>query len=1004
MTDPPPDNPPSTPDPGDPPTGTLPDEPLPDPPADNPPIGDPLILATAPHMTATYGEQIAVPVQVSETTAANIVSAEVFLAYDGNLLTALSVDAINTLLVGDWSVERNIVDGNGTPMDTVKIAMATDNDALTGSGVLIYVDFTVADLRAPASSPLTLTHVLFNDGTPNEAVLDGSVTLIGVDGTIVNDPAEIIPRENIFITVTDADENRDADNPDHFDLRVATGAQTETLTLTETGDATGIFEGTLATVFSLGATSGDHRVQAKAGDTIETCYDDWLDATGITVERCASTTVLGGTDGTIRTTIVSQPGDTVRVRVTDADLNTDPGLQETADVTAVNNQTGETGTISLTEDGNDSDIFFGLLFTTPGANAGPSGDATFNTKKGDILDLTYVDVVTELGGTEDLVDDDDVVDPFGDADANGSVQAFDAAKVLYHCLVPYLTGLDSLSANLDLRAFNPPNNPPGAPLPVGQITPFDASLILQKRVGLIDRFPVQEDEADNHPQPQTDQSTPKPVPDERTFALRVHDGYLSVWVDERAGIVSGDLLIDGVSGPVTLADDLSDFLSASQSTHNGVRIVFAGASPADGPGELLRVYRVGSDVAQLTRISINDGSITARVDATVQTASLPARFALHPNVPNPFNPQTTLRFDLTEDSHVLLEIFDVLGQRVRVLVDGREGVGTHQVIWDGQNDAGVPVGSGVYFGRLQTRGHMAIRRMLRNITVDGNLSDWPADLRWYPISVTGAGMKPGNPEDFTGRFRVGYNFDENALYVAVEARDESTVINPRRGPDWYTQDGCEVFVDLQHGEPASPFAKYAIYGDYRRANLSWQGESVLDARKEVRLAVERRAGVHQYEWRIDIGSLSAGETQLRAGLGTQKGLWWTLGIPDGLSSSKVVTMLQDRRGFLWFGVENGGLWRYDGEEFLVYTTAEGLAHDWVVSLFEDRRGNLWFGTHGGGVCRYDAGTPVCDSPTSPPGKACPGTKSSLSTRTGTETCGSGPIKGWGATTAGASRP
>jgi hypothetical protein len=105
------------------------------------------------------------------------VSAEVFISYDGDLLAALSASTSNTLLTGNWSVETNIVEGAGTNIDTIKMAMATNNDVLVGAGTLINIDFLVADVRTPASSPLTLEHVLFNDGTPGNTTLSGCAAI-----------------------------------------------------------------------------------------------------------------------------------------------------------------------------------------------------------------------------------------------------------------------------------------------------------------------------------------------------------------------------------------------------------------------------------------------------------------------------------------------------------------------------------------------------------------------------------------------------------------------------------------------------------------------------------------------------------------------------------------------------------------------------------------------------------------------------------------------------------
>ncbi len=93
-------------------------------------------------------------------------------------------------------------------------------------------------------------------------------------------------------------------------------------------------------------------------------------------------------------------------------------------------------------------------------------------------------------------------------------------------------------------------------------------------------------------------------------------------------------------------------------------------------------------------------------------SALPQVFALMPNYPNPFNPQTQLRFALPAAAAVQLEIYDVLGQRVRVLLATRLAAGLHAVEWDGRNDAHGDVASGTYFVRLRSEGRSAMRKML----------------------------------------------------------------------------------------------------------------------------------------------------------------------------------------------------------------------------------------------------------------------------------------------------
>ena len=90
-------------------------------------------------------------------------------------------------------------------------------------------------------------------------------------------------------------------------------------------------------------------------------------------------------------------------------------------------------------------------------------------------------------------------------------------------------------------------------------------------------------------------------------------------------------------------------------------------------------------------------------------------------------------------------------------------------------------------------------------------------------------------------------------------------------------------------------------------------------------------------------------TKVTAGQG--RGHWRTYGVTDGLPDLGVRSILQDREGDLWFGME-GGISRYDGQSFKIFTAQDGLAHNKVRSIFQDREGDLWFGTEGG-ISRYD---------------------------------------------------
>ena len=94
------------------------------------------------------------------------------------------------------------------------------------------------------------------------------------------------------------------------------------------------------------------------------------------------------------------------------------------------------------------------------------------------------------------------------------------------------------------------------------------------------------------------------------------------------------------------------------------------------------------------------------------STALPGAIALEQNYPNPFNVQTMIPYQLQTASRVRLEIFDVLGQRVRTLVSGQRSAGAHRVRWDGRDREGKQVSSGVYLYTLQVASYQKLRKML----------------------------------------------------------------------------------------------------------------------------------------------------------------------------------------------------------------------------------------------------------------------------------------------------
>jgi len=84
-----------------------------------------------------------------------------------------------------------------------------------------------------------------------------------------------------------------------------------------------------------------------------------------------------------------------------------------------------------------------------------------------------------------------------------------------------------------------------------------------------------------------------------------------------------------------------------------------------------------------------------------ENTNVPKAFELHHNYPNPFNPQTTIEYDLPKESRVTVEILNLVGQRIRLLVNSQnQGPGFMQVVWNGCDDQGKLIGSGIYLYRV----------------------------------------------------------------------------------------------------------------------------------------------------------------------------------------------------------------------------------------------------------------------------------------------------------------
>ena len=141
-----------------------------------------------------------------------------------------------------------------------------------------------------------------------------------------------------------------------------------------------------------------------------------------------------------------------------------------------------------------------------------------------------------------------------------------------------------------------------------------------------------------------------------------------------------------------------------------------------GGGDIVRfVFRVLYEFEDNARFEIANGLVfdpsqlqnPAVVAGVLELQSTPREFALHQNFPNPFNPDTTIKYDLAESADVTLQIYNVLGQVVRTLVASEaQNAGRYQIRWNGMDERGVPVSSGIYFYQISADGKFSDVRKL----------------------------------------------------------------------------------------------------------------------------------------------------------------------------------------------------------------------------------------------------------------------------------------------------
>ena len=149
-------------------------------------------------------------------------------------------------------------------------------------------------------------------------------------------------------------------------------------------------------------------------------------------------------------------------------------------------------------------------------------------------------------------------------------------------------------------------------------------------------------------------------------------------------------------------------------------------------------------------------------------------------------------------------------------------------------------------------GERAIALPLSDIIIDGNITDWPSDINKYPVNRNNS----EDEEDFRAYFRIGYNLQEQSLYILMEVQDDEHVLSTKFNSKPMEQDAHWLFLDLKHERKGSGIDFYALSENSMRILFnedSWDYDTREHNINGVTHAVQRKGNMTFYEWKIFLG-------------------------------------------------------------------------------------------------------------------------------------------------------
>lgn len=647
------------------------------------------------------GQVVDININTSNLTGLNVRSLQFDLTYNPNVISVTDVlEAGNLVGVAGWGDASFHITQNNVNSSTLNISTA-GSTALTGSGALLRVRFLVNPaLLNGSSSAMTLSNLIFNEGTPNDTTANANFT-VGVTPQIAinQNSAEIVRGQTTSFTVSGT-----VSNPvSWFTTNPAIA------TINAAGVLTGV-------------APGDVRVYVVDNASRRDTTDGFITVRGMGISVSTSSFIIGQTV-TVPINVTSLTGLGIRsgqfrlvyngalVRATS--VTTPPG-------TLLNNW----GPALIHADATGCTVDFVGATDLAGA--------------GILCNVTFV-AATQLTGASGL--------SFGEALFNETLVAKPTGSSISVLPLPTITvNPDDVTLLAGQTQQYTVSGTPTLPITWSVVDPTIATI---SPTGLLTAVKGGETQV---------RAVDALGATDLTTSLKVNDFKLTlstvkgppgsnVRVSLNADRLVGGLGIQSMqyvvswtgtnlTGAKSLASGLAGIWNpqdiVSLNNNPSIRVAGAGISPLGNSGTELHALEftispaapLGTNIPlTLSQLVFNEGSpVVATVNGVIQVsaaADVPGggstSFALAPCEPNPVRADGRLRFSLPSAAsggeRVRLTVHGLDGGRVRTLLDADLGAGEHEARWDGRNEAGQMLSPGLYFTRLEWRGQSLTRKL-----------------------------------------------------------------------------------------------------------------------------------------------------------------------------------------------------------------------------------------------------------------------------------------------------